>query len=69
MVKEGIIYEGNEYLLDKKIETEKCTYYAYKNKELRKIKFFEMNNGKLENVRDIEELKKVIDENYITDVE
>lgn len=69
MIKEGIIYEGNEYVLDKKIVTEKCTYYAYKNKELRKIKFFEMNNGRLENVRDIEELKKVIDENYITDVE
>lgn len=69
MIKEGIIYEGNEYVLDKKIETEKCTYYAYKNKELGKIKFFELNNGKLENVRDIEELKKVIDENYITDVE
>ena len=37
MLKEGIIYAGNEYLLDKKIATEKCTYYAYKNEELRKI--------------------------------
>ena len=56
-------------MLDKKIATEKCTYYAYKNEELRKIKFFEMNNGKLEDVKDLEELKKVIDKNYITDVD
>ena len=69
MLKEGIIYAGNEYLLDKKIATEKCTYYAYKNEELRKIKFFEMNNSKLEDVKDLEELKKVIDKNYITDVD
>ena len=62
------MYNGKEYLLNRKIKTNKETYAEYRNEKLKKIKFFEINNDELEEIKDKEDLKKAITENYITEV-
>ena len=66
MIDRKIVFDGIEYTRIKKIQGEKRAYIEYRNEELRKIKFMEVFQGKVQEITDKEDLKKVIKNNYIT---
>ena len=67
MISKTIFFDGNEYTRMRHIKSEKKVYVEYRNQTLRMIKFFEVERGKLQEITDKEDLKKAIDNNYITE--
>lgn len=67
MIENKIIFDGKEYIKMKKIRGRNKTYIEYRNEELKKIKFFEVEKGNLKEISNKDELKNVIKENYITE--
>lgn len=65
MINEKIEIDGNEYYKRKILKGNNHKYVEYRNKEIRKIKFFEIEEGKIVEVKDKEDLKKTIEQNYI----
>lgn len=65
MIKDSINYQGFEYVKGKIIKSKNKTYVEYRNKELKKIKFFEVEKEDLYSITDEEDLKQTIRENYI----
>lgn len=67
MIEKKIIFEGKEYIKMKKIRGDKKTYIEYRNEELQKIKFFEVEKGSLKEISNKEDLKLAIEKNYIVE--
>lgn len=66
MIDETIIFNGNEYTKRKIIKSLTKTYVEYRNTTLKRIKFFELENGALYSITDKDDLKQAINANYIT---
>ncbi len=66
MILKTIELNGNEYELIKKIHYNNKTYAEYRNKELSRIQFYEVQDEILKEISNKEELKKMIRENYVT---
>ena len=65
MINEKIELDGNEYYKGKILKGNNHKYVEYRNKEIGKMKFFEIENGKIVEVKDKEDLKIAIEKNYI----
>lgn len=65
MIEKKIIFEGKEYIKMKKIQGNRKTYIEYRNEELQKIKFFEVDKGSLKEIGNKDDLKIAIEKNYI----
>ncbi|MBQ6992053.1 MAG: hypothetical protein IJN50_03985 [Clostridia bacterium] len=65
MIENKIIFEGKEYIKMKKIQGNRKTYIEYRNEELQKIKFFEVDKGSLKEISNKDDLKIAIEKNYI----
>ena len=65
MIEKKIIFEGKEYIKIKKIQGNRKTYIEYRNEELQKMKFFEVDKGNLKEISNKEDLKLAIEKNYI----
>lgn len=65
MVEKTIEFDGKEFIKMKTIKSSKHTYVEYRNKELRKIKFFEIDEGLLKEVSNKEDLKEAVLKSYI----
>lgn len=65
MVEKTIEFDGKEFVKMKTIKSSKHTYVEYRNKELRKIKFFEIDEGLLKEVSNKEDLKEAVLKSYI----
>ena len=65
MIDEKIELDGKEYYRRKILKGTNHNYVEYRNREIKKMKFFEVENGKLIEVKDKEDLKRTIEKNYI----
>lgn len=65
MIENKIECDGIVYIRKKRIKGQKKTYVEYRNDELKRIRFFEISKGKLNDVSDLEDLKLTIKNNYI----
>lgn len=65
MIENKIIFEGKEYIKMKKIQGNRKIYIEYRNEELQKIKFFEVDKGSLKEISNKDDLKIAIEKNYI----
>jgi len=65
MLEKIIEYESHQFIKGKRIKGKLHTYVEYKNSELGKIKFFEIENGNRKEITDKEDLKDAIEKNYI----
>lgn len=65
MIEKTIDYEGYQFEKGKMIKGKLHTYVEYRNSELCKIKFFEIDDGNIKEVTDKQDLKDAVEENYI----
>ena len=65
MIEKKINYECNEFIKCKIIKGKLHTYVDYRNNELGKIKFFEVDDGNLKEITNKEDLKQAVEKNYI----
>ena len=65
MIEKNITFNGKQYERKNKIKGNKKIYIEYRNEELEKIKFFEVNNGNIQEVTDKDDLRNAIKMNYI----
>lgn len=65
MINEKIELDGKEYYKGKILKGINHKYVEYRNKEIGRMKFFEIDNGKIIEVKDKEDLKRTIEKSYI----
>ena len=65
MIDRKIIIDGLEFSRIKKIQGAEKIYIEYRNEEYKRIKFMEVVQGKIQEVKDKEDLKRAIENNYI----
>ena len=66
MISEKIKVNGDEYYKGKKILGNGHEYIEYINEDKRKLKFFEIIDGELQDIVEKEDLKNAIKNNYET---
>lgn len=67
MIEKELQIDGNTYYKGKTIQEDDSIYVEYRNDELKKIRFFEIIDGKLNEITNEEKLKKAIENNYVVD--
>ena len=67
MIEKEIKINGIEYIRRNLFKGKKAIYIEYRNEELRKIKFLQINNMDTVEVEDKEDLMDAVQNNYITD--
>ena len=65
MIEKTIDYEGNQFRKGKIIKGKLHTYVEYRNSELCKMKFFEIDDANIKEITDKQDLKDAIEKNYI----
>lgn len=64
MIEKEIEFKGDKYYESGKIQSGDTIYIEYRNDKIQKIKYFELKEGKLSEVKDKDKLKREILKKY-----
>ena len=67
MIEDRISIDGIEYIKRDLFKGKKAVYIEYRNEELRKMKFLQIENMNTVEVKDKDDLLDAVQKNYITD--